>query len=208
MPDYNRMTPARHQAPNIGVPRHLNLRGLRFMAAGEGGDPTPTPPAAPPAPQGDPEDKPLGPGGEKALHAEREARKALEQTVAQMQQAQQEQMAAIAAAFGVKPDAKDTDGSQLLSTLQQQVADMQREALVFRIANAHQITEGDDIELLKSANDEDTMTKLAARLAAKAAETPGTPKPDLSQGGTGDTPKPDLGPGMPRLQAAYASTSK
>jgi hypothetical protein len=28
----------RYQAPNIGVPHVLNLRGLRFMAAGEGGD--------------------------------------------------------------------------------------------------------------------------------------------------------------------------
>lgn len=28
----------RFQAPNIGVPKHLNLRGLRFMTAGEGGD--------------------------------------------------------------------------------------------------------------------------------------------------------------------------
>ncbi len=28
----------RYQAPNIGVPRVLNLRGLRFMTAGEGGD--------------------------------------------------------------------------------------------------------------------------------------------------------------------------
>lgn len=31
-------TTPRFQAPNIGVPRHLNLRGLRFMTAGEGGD--------------------------------------------------------------------------------------------------------------------------------------------------------------------------
>lgn len=28
----------RYQAPNIGVPNILNLRGLRFVAAGEGGD--------------------------------------------------------------------------------------------------------------------------------------------------------------------------
>lgn len=55
------------------------------------GDPAPTPTAAPPTPQpaptptpGDPapDDKPLGPGGEKALAAEREARKALEKQIA------------------------------------------------------------------------------------------------------------------------------
>lgn len=31
-------TSPRFQAPNIGVPKRLNLRGLRFMTAGEGGD--------------------------------------------------------------------------------------------------------------------------------------------------------------------------
>lgn len=34
----NTSTFPRYQAPNIGVPRVLNLRGLRFMTAGEGGD--------------------------------------------------------------------------------------------------------------------------------------------------------------------------
>ncbi|MDF2849133.1 MAG: scaffold protein [Oerskovia sp.] len=33
-----RTTTARYCPPNIGVPSVLNLRGLRFMAAGEGGD--------------------------------------------------------------------------------------------------------------------------------------------------------------------------
>ncbi|MFD6093982.1 hypothetical protein ACFWGN_17850 [Oerskovia sp. NPDC060338] len=33
----NTSTFPRYQAPNIGVPKHLNLRGLRFMTAGEGG---------------------------------------------------------------------------------------------------------------------------------------------------------------------------
>jgi len=156
-------------------------------------------------PQDHPADKPLGPNGEKALQAEREARKGLEQTVAQLQQAQKDQMAAIAAAFGVTPDAKDRDGSQLIETLQQQVTEMQRESLVLRVAATHQITEPGDIELLKSATDEATMTRLAGRLAAKAVETPGTPKPDLTQGPKGDAPRPDVGPGMPRLQAAYSS---
>ena len=162
-------------------------------------------------PNGTPDDSgDTGKGSKQAVLAdlarERDARQALEQTVTQMQQAQKDQMAAIAAAFGVKPDAKDTDGSQLIGTLQKQVAEMQHEALVLRVANAHRLTNAEDIDLLKSAKDEDTMTKLATRLAAKAAETPGTPKPDLSQGGKGDTPKPDVAPGMARLQAAYAAS--
>lgn len=169
----------------------------------------PTPGAPPPPPDDDfksPESKARVLAD---LAKERDARQALEQTVTQMQQAQQAQMAAIGAAFGVKPDKADTDGSQLLATLQQQVAQMQREALVLRVAAAHGLTATEDIDFLQSAKDEDAMGKLAGRLAAKApADAPGTPKPDLTQGG-----KPDAGistnvsPGMGRLQAAYANSS-
>lgn len=141
--------------------------------------------------QGDPADKPLGPNGEKALAAERDARKQLEQTVAQMQQAQKDQTAALAAALGVTPDKKD-DGTQILTTLQQQIEEMRRETVVLRVAAAHKITDTDDIDLLKSAKDEDAMGRLAARLAAKADDAGGTgdeksrrPKPDRSQGGGG-----------------------
>jgi len=173
--------------------------------------PTPTPApadAAPNTPQGDPADKPLGPNGEKALIAERDARKALEQTVTQMQQAQQAQTKALAEALGVKADAKD-DGTKLLSTLQQQVEDMRRETLVLRIAAAHSLTDATDIDFLKSAKDEDSMSKLAARLAAKAADAPGTPKPDLTQGGKGGNgAKPEAKPGMDRMRQAYSASAK
>lgn len=177
----------------------LRRKNLRFIEAPAEPAGAGAPATAEPAPA----DKPLGPNGEKALQAEREARKTLEQTVAQMQQAQKDQMAAIASAFGVKSDPKDADGSQLLTALQQQVADMQREALVFRVAAAHQLTESDDIEFLKSAKDEDAMGRLAGRLAAQAASTPGTPKPDLTQGGKGDAPKPEPQPGVARMAAAF-----
>lgn len=186
---------------------HRHAR-LRFMAdpVNDGTPGAGNPPAADPD-NNDPAD--TGKGSKQAVLAdlarERDARQALEQTVAQMQQAQKEQMAAIASAFGVKPDAKDQDGTKLLTTLQQQVAEMQREALVLRVANEHKLA-GDDVELLKSAKDEDAMTKLAARLASQATETPGTPKPDLSQGGKSENPKPEVAPGMARLQAAYASS--
>jgi hypothetical protein len=174
-------------------------------------NPTPAPDAtggAPnPTPQGEPADKPLGPNGERALAAEREARKNLEQTVAQLQQAQKDQMAAIASALGVKTDAK-ADGTELLGTLQKQVAEMQHEALVYRVAAAHGLTESEDVNFLKASRDEATMTALAKRLAAKAAadDKPGTPKPDLTQGGKGDDPKPEVKPGIGRLRAAYANT--
>lgn len=132
------------------------------------------------------DDKPLGPNGEKALNSERDARKALERTVAQMQQAQKDQTAALAAALGIKPDAKD-EGAQTLTTLQAQVEQMRLDTTVFRLAAQHKIVDADDIALLRSAKDEDAMGKLAARLAAKAeVDSDGkkvTPKADKSQGG-------------------------
>lgn len=182
-----------------------NVRFINTPGEPAGGG---TPPAAPadPATPTEGDDKPLGPNGEKALKAEREARGKLEQTVAQMQQSQKDQMAAIASAFGVKPDAQD-DGTQLLTALQQQVAEMQREALVLRIAAQHKLAGDDDIEFLKSAKDEEAMGKLAARLAANNADptTPSSPKPDLTQGGkAGDAPKADVKPGIARLRQAYS----
>jgi len=132
------------------------------------------------------DDKPLGPAGEKALHAERDARKELERTVAQMQQAQKDQTAALAAALGIKPDAKD-EGAQTLTTLQAQVEQMRLDTTVFRLAAQHGIVDADDVALLRSAKDEDAMGKLAARLAAKAEVDSDskkvTPKADKSQGG-------------------------
>jgi hypothetical protein len=77
----------------------------------------------------------------------------------------------------------------MVSTLQEQVSEMQRERLVNKVARKHQITDDDDIEILTSAKDEQAMERLAARLAAKAADSsPGTPKPDLTQGGSGAPP--------------------
>lgn len=153
-------------------------------------------------------DEPLGEGGKRALQAERDARKQLEQQVTQMQQAQKDQMSAIAKAFGVKPEKGDDDGTQLVQTLQQQVAQMQWANTVATVAREHEITAADDVALLDSAKDEDGMRKIAARL--KAASTPvgpTTPKPDSTQGGKSGDSKPDVKPGMGRLRAAYADTS-
>lgn len=178
-----------------------NPHGLRFIegddhADGDAGQGKPT--------GSDDADKPLGEGGVKALQAERDARKALEQQVAQMQQSQQQQMAAIAQAFGVKPPASDDDGTQLISTLQEQVAEMQRTNLLATVAREHEITAADDIALISEAKSEDGMRRIAARLQAATAtnDAPGTPKPDRTQGGTGDHVQPEAQPGVPRMAAA------
>ncbi len=137
------------------------------------------------------------------LAKERDARKALETTIGTMQQAQKEQMSALATAFGLAPDVKDADGTKLLAALQGQVAGIQHESLVLRVAARHKLTESDDIGLLKSATDEEVMTKLAARLAVQSEGAPPVPKPDLSQGGKGEAPKSEPLPGVPRMAQAF-----
>lgn len=168
--------------------------GYRMQA-----DPT-DPPADPP--KADPKpDEPLGEGGKRALEAERTARKALEMQVAELAPLK-EQMTALAAAFGVKANEGDK-GADVLATVQQQLAQIQRDNAVLALANEHGITDKGDLELLKSsALEGDALAGMAARL--KPAESaPGTPKPDLSQGPKGDQPKPESLPGVPRMAQAF-----
>lgn len=177
----------------------LAMFGPLYNAEGDGGGGS-TPPAQPPAGDGQKDDEKLGENGLKALEREREQRKQLEQTVAQMKQAQESQTSALAEALGVKVDKKQS-GDDVVAALQKQVADMQRDAAVNRIAREHQITDADDIALIGEARSEEAMAKVAARLVASA--TPGTPKPDQTQGSKGPAPKPDPGPGVARLAAAF-----
>lgn len=132
------------------------------------------------------EDKPLGPNGEKALQAERDSRKALEQQLQQLQTAQKEQTDRLAAAFGIKDKDAKSGTDDVVAALQKQMAEMQHTSLVYQIAGQHQITETDDLELLRSTSNEATMRKLATRLAVKSDDAsdgkPGRPKPDASQG--------------------------
>lgn len=150
-------------------------------------------------PQGDPKgqeptkddkptgDQPLGDAGKKALDAERDARKKAEGDLSALRKEFDGFRSTLAEAFGVTSD-KGGDGDTL-TTVQQEVATLRHEALVYRLAATHSITDEDDLELLKSAKAEQA-PKLAERLAAKAeAETkPGTPKPDTTQGGAGEPP--------------------
>lgn len=110
----------------------------------------------------------------------------------------------LAEAFGIKPDPTD-DSNALLTGLQKQFQQMQHESSVLRLANQHRITDEDDLKLLASATDAEAMKGLAARLAPSEPDsaTPGSPKPDLTQGGKGDPAKPDPGPGVPRMAQAF-----
>lgn len=177
-----------------------NPHGLRFVE----GDPAPNGSAGgADEAQGEKKDNGRAGGNDQImadLQGEREKRKALEQTVADLKKSHTEQTAALATALGVKVDTKK-DGDDIVAALQKQVSEMQRDAAVNRIAREHQITDTDDIALIGEARNEEAMTKVAARLVASAS--PGTPKPDLSQGPKDAAPKPDPGPGVARLAAAF-----
>lgn len=169
-------------------------------------DPAADPADSPPADADAKADEPLGEGGKKALDAERDARKAAESQLSTLRNEFDAFKTALTEAVGVKP--KKGEEGDALTQVQQQLAQMQRENAVFRVAAEHGISDKDDLDLLRSATDEQAMSKLAGRLAAKADATPGTPKPDATQGGTGGTQKPDVAPGAARLRQAYADIAK
>lgn len=59
------------------------------------------------------------------------------------------------------------------------------EALRFRIAAKHNISD-EDADLFLTGTDEETLTKQAARLVERTPTAPASPKPDLTQGGKGE----------------------
>ena len=127
-------------------------------------------------------DKPLGPGGESALKAEREARKAIETELSQFK-------AGLAAALGLKDKDAKSGTDDIVATLQQQMADLQHHNLVLSVANENEITDTDDLALLRGfKGDEDAIRRLAARLKPTKEDAAGsngkrrTPSPDPSQG--------------------------
>lgn len=143
-------------------------------------DPTPDPAANP---QGDPApaataptgDKPLGENGEKALKAERDARSAAEKQAAALQK----QLDDIAAA-----NLSDLEKAQKAAADAQALADRATsEALRYRIAAEKGIT--DNVDLILTGSDEDTMRKQADLWATRSTEQPPGPRPDLSQGPKG-----------------------
>lgn len=188
--------------------RTMQARRDQFAGWSMEADAGSAPPPGDPAPAGDPKpgDEPLGEGGKKALDAERDARKAAEGQLTTLRTEFDAFKTALTQAVGVDP--KKGDEGDALTQVQEQLASMQRENAVFRVAAENGITDKDDLDLLRSATDEQAMSKLAGRLAAKADSTPGTPKPDATQGGTGGSVKPDVAPGVARLRQAYADTAK
>jgi hypothetical protein len=158
------------------------------------GDPAPAPAPTGPAPTGTPpDDKPLGPGGERALAAEREARKALEKQLADL--APLKELAA-AMAGGQKPPAGKSD----VDLVNERIAELERTANDERaarwrleVAAEKGLTPQQAARLAGATRDElaaDADALLALFPSAPAG--PRTPAPDPSQGARGGQPGPDL----------------
>lgn len=162
--------------------------GLQMMADDPDGGNDPDPKDDPKDdPKGDdPKDEPLGEGGKKALEAEREARKQAEKQIESLKGEFDGFKSALTEALGIKNDDGDK-GEDALTLVQNQLAAMQREAAVLKLANEHKITDSEDMALLASAKDDDAMKKLAERLAPTEPEgdskSSRRPKPDRTQGG-------------------------
>lgn len=124
--------------------------------------------------QGDPADKPLGEGGEKALKSEREARAAAEKAAAALQK----QLDEINAANLSDLERAQKEAANYKAAAEKAAAD----ALRFRVAAQHSISD-EDAELFLTGSDMDTLQRQAARLVER---TPTAPRPDPSQGGSGD----------------------
>ena len=125
------------------------------------------------APQGDPAAE-LGESDKKALDAERTARKAAEKAAADLQsQLDQINRANESALEKAQREAQEAREQAQQATL---------DAIRFRIAAETGIT--DNVDLILTAPDEETMRRQAQLWVERAPASAG-PKPDLTQGGSG-----------------------
>ena len=137
-------------------------------------EPTQTDPTD--AAQGDPADEPLGDGGKKALDAERQRAKDLERALS----AATAKLTDIERANETALEKAQREAQELRETATAATL----EALRFRIAAEAGIT--DNVDLILTAPDEETMRR-QARLWVDRAPATASPKPDLTQGGSGQT---------------------
>ncbi|WP_330473820.1 hypothetical protein [Terrabacter sp. C0L_2] len=163
--------------------------------------PKPAAPAAPETPvQRDAADEPLGQPGLKALQAERDRVTALENELKGFKPLK-EQMDALRGIFG---DKAADPGKDIVTTLQDQVAEMRHDTLVERVARSHGISDDKDVAVLRAIKDESLMQQLAERLKA-SNNTPPTPAHDPSQG---SAPISEAAAADAAYQAFFPSSSK
>lgn len=126
--------------------------------------------------QGEPADNPLGPNGEKALTAEREARKAAEKSAtdlkAKLDEIEQANLSELEKSQRAAKDAQD------------QLAELTRQNLRNSVALAKGVP-ADLVDFL-TGDSEDELNKKADVLLSRLS-APTTPRPDLSQGSKGSS---------------------
>jgi hypothetical protein len=144
------------------------------------------PPTTPPAPVGD---QPLGPAGEKALTAEREARKALERQLAELAPLRK-----LAEAIGGQQGDPAAGKVDPVAALQDRLAKheetlAEERAARYRAEVAHEkgLTAAQAARLIGTTRDELSADAdaLVAAFGSTPQAKPGTPRPDLSQGAKG-----------------------
>lgn len=126
-------------------------------------------------------DADLGEAGKKALEAERAARKAAEREAADYKGRLEAAETAHAAAL--------TAAQAALTEAQGAAATANLESLRWKAAATHKL-DVDDVSVFLTGADEDVISQQAERLAALASkgetQGPTTPKPDATQGATGE----------------------
>lgn len=132
-------------------------------------------PTDPTAEQGDPAAD-LGDAGKKALDAERAARKTAEKAAAELQARLDE--------VGRANETALEKAQREAQEAREQAQNASLEALRFRIAAETGIT--DNVDLILTAPDEETMRRQAQLWVDRAPVSTG-PKPDLTQGGSGQS---------------------
>jgi hypothetical protein len=196
LPTHPTLRHPRTGLPLLAVGFRRDGQAIWPVLGGDGTDPPapPADPAAPPAPPQPPAavDVPLGPAGERALAAEREARKGLEKQLAEL--APLKDLAKALTGGAPAPDGK-TDLQILQERLASHETDLGNERSArWRAEVAHEagLTPQQAARLHGATKEELSADAEALKALFPAAPvTPGTPKPDPSQGPRGTGPDID-----------------
>ena len=161
-----------------------------------------------PEPQAPKPDEPLGDAGLKALQAEREARKAAEDALKAAER-ERDAVKAKAQKWDEAEEAQKTELERAREEAAKALADAETartEALRYRIANKHGVSE-EDAETFLTASDEEGLERQAARLAEIAAAKRETERhtPDPSQGARKPAVKDAWAEGRERAKAKFGT---
>lgn len=120
------------------------------------------------------------------FNAQQKVNRDLEAKFNLLRDSQKQQQDAFAQALGLKPEETSDVArvAQQVADLQKEFTATQHENTVLSVANAHGISDVEDLKLLRAVTDPETMRVIAARIAKQpeSSHNPG-PRPDLTQGG-------------------------